>query len=309
MSALGGATLDVRTASPVLSVVVPTKGRPRYLERCIGALAGADYPRDRFEVVIVNDGGGTEVERIVSSAGDRLAVELVDPGRTGPSAARNAGAMSSRGEFIAFTDDDCEPAPRWLAALERALERNPGAAVGGETRNGAPHNKAAVASQLVVDAVHAHFNRDPAAPRFFASYNVAFPAQPFRALGGFDERLRYAEDREMCERWLGAGHRFTHAPGALVHHMRTLTLREFWGQHYGYGRGAWAFAGVRRGRDPAADRREVLRALAGVARRSGNADRPGVWGYLALSQIATVAGFAREAMAAGLRSRVKSPQQ
>jgi GT2 family glycosyltransferase len=300
--------LDVRTASPVLSVVVPTQGRPRYLERCLHALAGAEYPRDRFEVVIVNDGGGLEVERVVSSAEDRLAVALVEPEGTGPSAARNAGAMSSRGEFIAFTDDDCEPAPQWLAALERALERNPGAAVGGETRNGAPRCRPAVATQLIVDAVHAHFNRDPAAPRFFASYNLAFPAQPFRALGGFDERFLYAEDREMCERWLGAGHRFAHAPGALVHHMRTLTLREFWGQHYGYGRGAWAFAGVRRSRDVATDRREVLRALPRVARRSGNAGRPGVWGYLALSQIATAAGFAREAVAAGPRSRARSRQ-
>ncbi|MGH2821063.1 MAG: glycosyltransferase, partial [Actinomycetota bacterium] len=83
----------MRTASPVLSVVVPTKGRPRYLERCLRALAGADYPRDRFEVVIVNDGGGTHVERIASSARARLAVALVEPERTGPSAARNAGAM------------------------------------------------------------------------------------------------------------------------------------------------------------------------------------------------------------------------
>jgi glycosyltransferase involved in cell wall biosynthesis len=291
--------LEVRTASPVLSVVVPTKGRPRYLERCLHALAGADYPRDRFEVVIANDGGGTEVERIVSSAGDRLAVELVEPERTGPSAARNAGAMSSRGEFIAFTDDDCEPAPRWLTALERALERNPGAAVGGETLNGAPHNKAAVASQLVVEAVHAHFNRDPAAPRFFASFNVAFPAQPFRALGGFDERLRYAEDREMCERWLGAGHRFTHAPGALVHHMRTLTLREFWGQHYGYGRGAWGF---RRARETAAvhtaDSGAVVAALLRSCIRTAGRDGPAVAGYLALSQVATAAGFGREAAAA-----------
>jgi glycosyltransferase involved in cell wall biosynthesis len=294
----------VTPATPVLSVVVPTKGRPRYLERCLGALAGADYPHDRFEVVVVNDGGGPEVERIAAATGDRLAVAVVNPPGTGPSAARNAGAMSSRGEFIAFTDDDCEPAPEWLAALERALERNPGAAVGGETRNGAPQSRAAVATQLVVDAVHAHFNRDPAAPRFFASYNVAFPAQPFRALGGFDERFRYAEDREMCERWLGAGHRFAHAPGALVHHMRTLTLREFWGQHYGYGRGALAFGHARRDRRQP-PRRDMIGVLRELARRTAQFnDAPGrlaCAGYVALSQAATAAGFARETMATAPR--------
>jgi GT2 family glycosyltransferase len=257
--------------------------------------------------VIVNDGGGPQVERIASSAEDRLPVELVEPEGTGPSAARNAGAMSSRGEFVAFTDDDCEPAPRWLAALERALERNPGAAVGGETRNGAPQDTAAVATQLVVDAVHAHFNRDPAAPRFFASYNVAFPAQPFRALGGFDERFRYAEDREMCERWLAAGHRFAHAPGALVHHMRTLTLREFWSQHYGYGRGAWGFRRVRgTGPGHAADSPAVAAALLRSWIRAPGPARPALAGYLALSQVATAAGFGREAAAALLGPRIPS---
>jgi GT2 family glycosyltransferase len=292
----------VRAASPVLSVVVPTKGRPRYLERCLGALAGADYPRDRFEVVIVNDGGGTEVERIASAAGDRLTVELVEPERTGPSSARNAGAMSSRGEFIAFTDDDCEPSPQWLPALECALEQSPGAAAGGQTRNGVPDDTAAIATQLVVDSVHAHFNRDAASPRFFASYNVAFPADPLRALGGFDESFRYAEDRELCERWIRAGHRFVHAPDAIVLHMRSLTLGEFWRQHYGYGRGAWRFAASRRDAGVGDDRRGVLRALPAVARRAGD-ERLGVGVYLALSQVATAVGFAREAAAARLCRR------
>lgn len=287
--------------APQISVVVPTKGRPAYLERCLAALAANEYPQQLFEVVVVDDSGGGEVERVASAAGGRLEPRVVRPRGTGPSAARNAGAFAARGEFVAFTDDDCEPAPGWLVALERALMQNPGAAVGGETRNGAPGDPAAAASQAVVEAVHTQFNRDPAAPRFFASYNVAFPAEPFRALGGFDEGFRYAEDRELCERWVRAGHRFAHAADALVLHMRTLTLREFWSQHYGYGRGAWAFRRSRSGRArPAADHRGVARAVARAVRSSGGGGRAREAGYLALSQLATAAGFGREALAAQL---------
>lgn len=293
----------MRAIRPVLSVVVPTKGRPRYLKGCLSALARTDYPRELFEVVVVNDAGGPEVERVVASKAGAMPVLLVSPEGSGPSAARNAGAFAARGRYVAFTDDDCEPAPGWLAALQRALEQNPGAAVGGVTRNGAPQNTAAVATQLVVDAVHAHFNRDPAAPRFFASYNVAFPAEPFRALGGFDERFRYAEDRELCERWVATGHRFVHAPDALVLHIRRLTLREFWGQHYGYGRGAWAFRGAR----AAAGTREsdpigIQRALLGELLHSeAPAGRLSLAAHLGLSQAATGTGFLRESIAA--RSR------
>jgi glycosyltransferase involved in cell wall biosynthesis len=296
-------------SEPLISVVVPTKGRPRYLRGCLSALAAAEYPREGFEVVIVNDGGGAEVERIASSFAERVDVRVVTPDTTGPSAARNAGAAASRGRYVAFTDDDCEPTPGWLRELQRGLEENPGSAVGGETRTGTSQS-AATASQLVIDAVHTHFNRDRASPRFFASYNLTFPTEPYLALGGFDERFRYAEDREMCERWLSSGRCFVHAPAAVVYHMRRLTLREFVGQHHGYGRGAAAFHRSRApGRPRRSDRAGVLRALTLEAIRGSRQSRkPAIAAYVALSQLATASGIVRESVAARLRSvRAKGP--
>jgi GT2 family glycosyltransferase len=279
---------------PVISVVVPTVGRPHRLERCLAALEASELGRERFEVIVVDDSGGPETARVAEASA--LDPRLVEPGRSGPSGARNAGATAARGEFVAFTDDDCEPSPGWLTALQRALGAHPGAAVGGVTVNGVPDDKAAEASQAVVDAVHGAFNADPGAPRFFASSNLAFPAREFLAVGGFDERFRYAEDREMCERWLRAGHQFGHAPDAVVVHMRTMTLREFWRQHYGYGRGAAAFARSRRDAGAWAERPGIARELAVRARAGG----PTLAAHLALSQVATAAGFAREEVAARL---------
>ncbi len=284
-------------APPVISVVVPTKGRVRSLGRCLEALERADYERDRFEVVVSNDRGMREVESLVGSFADRLRASTTMPKRSGPSAARNAGAMAASGEYLAFTDDDCEPESGWLSALERSLAANPGAACGGTVRNGATDNLGAVATQAVVDALHAGFNRDLDAPRFFASSNVAFPSAAFRSLGGFDEDERYAEDRELCERWIAAGHRLVSAPDAVVVHMRTLDLREFMGQHYGYGRGAFAFNGVQSPERRRGDRIAVLEELAHESLSHHDAhSRPAVAAYLLLSQAATAAGFAREAV-------------
>lgn len=283
--------MNGKGSAPVISVVVPTVGRPRYLERCLAALAQSEMDRERFEVVVVDDSIDPEIEEV--AAGAELKPRVVRARRTGPSGARNAGAAAAEGEFVAFTDDDCEPRPGWLPAIERAIDANPGAAVGGVTVNGVPYDPGAVASQAVVDAVHAQFNRDPAAPRFFASSNVTFPAPEFRAFGGFDEGFRYAEDREACERWLRTGHRFAFAPDAVVVHMRTLTLREFWRQHHGYGRGAYAFASSR-GDAANGDRRGVVGEIASAARR-GDAS---LAAHLALSQVATASGYAREAVAA-----------
>ena len=92
-------------------MVVPTVGRPRYLEGCLAALAALDFPRDRYEVVVVNDGGGGPTAEVVERFRDRLELRSTAPARPGPSAARNAGAAAARGRFVAFTDDDCHPGP------------------------------------------------------------------------------------------------------------------------------------------------------------------------------------------------------
>jgi len=281
-------------SGPEFTVVVPTVGRPRYLEGCLAALAALDYPRDRFEVVVVNDGGGDPTTEVIERFADRLQVRSAAPARPGPSAARNAGAAVARGRFVAFTDDDCHPDPRWIAELERALADHPGAAVGGRTLNGAPEDIGAVASQTVVDALHAQFNGNGSEPRFFASSNIAVPTADFTAVGGFDEEFRYAEDREFCERWIRSGRRFAAAPAATVDHMRTLTLGDFWRQHHGYGRGARAFAAARGKGGRGADTAGFFGALVAQARGAGGR-RLRLAAYLALSQIATTTGYLRGA--------------
>lgn len=298
-------TPSTRSTPPTFSVVIPTLGRVRQLQGCLGRLAQLDYPAERFEVIVVNDGGGRAVEEAASGWEDRLELTLVSTAAAGVSAARNAGAERARGAFIAFTDDDCEPASGWLQALEPALQDAPGCAVGGRVLNGA-RGRCAAASQAVLDATHAHFNRGPDGPTFFATSNLVFPADSFRAIGGFDESFDHAEDRELCARWLRSGRRFGYAPDAIVWHMRESTPLGLWRQHFGYGRGAWHFHQVRREQYR---RRFTVEPgfyaeLASQVRTPRDGAGPLVLGGLALtSQFANAAGFAREAVARRLPSR------
>jgi GT2 family glycosyltransferase len=216
---------------PRISVVVPTRGRPLALLDCVDALCSQEPPEGGFEIVVVDDGGGvpalTEEVRVVAGEG------------AGPAAARNRGIDAARGEVIAFTDDDCRPSSQWLRELDAALRRGRAAAVAGSTVNGVAEDVFAEASQLVLEAAHEHFSRG-GEPGFAASCNLAVRAEDIRALGGFDRRLRYAEDRELCLRWLASGRRLAWAPGAEVVHCRDMSLARFVHQHLAYGRGAYA---------------------------------------------------------------------
>lgn len=110
----------------MISVVVPTCGRPALLLRCVQALLAQTFPACRFEIVIVDDGHCDVTRRLVN----QLAAEHEHPrirylrpaSRRGPAAARNAGWQAAHGEVIAFTDDDTVPMETWLAEGAAALQ-------------------------------------------------------------------------------------------------------------------------------------------------------------------------------------------
>lgn len=231
---------------PYLSVVVATFQRPDALRTCLAHLCAQDYPASRYEIIVVDDGSERPPTDIVAEAAARRTAALCSRGRGGPGAARNTGARRAAGQYLAFTDDDCRPSPGWLTNLSRCWSESPSVGVGGRTVNALPDNLCAATSQHIVDIACSYFNRAHGDARFFAANNLAFPADRFREVGGFDDRLRWSEDRDLCDRWRHAGHRLVSAPDAIVRHAHGLGFASFCQQHFGYGRGASRYHRLRR---------------------------------------------------------------
>jgi GT2 family glycosyltransferase len=226
---------------PFLSVIIPTHNRRAQVQGCLQALALQLYPRDRFEVIVVDDGSANPPREIVASFSPALDVTLLAEPHGGPSTARNAGAARARGEFLAFTDDDCAPAPEWLQNIAARLSSSPTCLVGGHTINALTENIYSETSQALIDVIYARFNHNPANAQFLASNNMAMAGAQFHAVGGFDSSFHFAEDRNFCERWIRHGYRMTYAPEVVMYHRHHLSARSLWRQHFNYGRGAFLF--------------------------------------------------------------------
>jgi len=292
---------------PRFSVVIPSFNRPDRLRECLSAIAGLDRADPAFEVVVVDDGSREPLEPQVRDALDGLDVRFVRQENRGPAAARNAGARVARGEFLAFTDDDCRPEPLWLSALSDTLSKAPDALVGGYVPNALRTNVFAQTSQDLVDYLNEYFGAEHGSAQFFTSNNLACRRERFLALGGFDESFPLAagEDREFGMRWRDRGGPLLFAPAAVVSHAHDLSLARFWRQHANYGRGAHHLHRVRAFSGRRAPKLESARfylGLMGYPLKKTGPRRLTRAALMLLSQIAMVAGYG-----SAIRGSMKDP--
>jgi glycosyltransferase involved in cell wall biosynthesis len=281
-------------------VIVPTFRRPQALATCLRSLARMVYPKDRCEVIVVDDGGGEPLGPVVDALGGELAIELLWQPNRGPAAARNTGAKHAQGQLFAFIDDDCLAHRDWLSILARYHAEDAGRIFGGRVINALSNNLYAATSQILIDLVYGRCNADPMRATFLTSNNLAVPAAAFDALGGFDPRFRTAEDRELCDRWLFRGGQMTYLPDAVVFHANPLSLGAFWRQHFRYGRGASAYHRVRHERGSGNMRysigfhSDVRKWLLQPFARTSPGRATAIAGLLLVMEVANAVGFCAE---------------
>jgi len=199
---------------PTVSIVIPTLGRPRLLQNCLGAIVRCRTERAELEVVIVDDGPSLGTQCIVAAwaarfvgAGISLKYEA-NTGIHGPAAARNRGWRVARGSLIAFTDDDTEPASDWIEHGLRAFDDPIDAAWGRIVMPIPP-----VPTDYELDA-------NGLARAEFVTANCFCRRDTLIRLDGFDENFRTAwrEDTDFYFRLLNSGARVKHVHDAVVIH-------------------------------------------------------------------------------------------
>ena len=195
-----------------VSVVIPTVNRRDSVMRTVSTVLKQDFPAD-YEIIVVADGASDDTAEALRKfqAGSPVRVLEFEKNR-GPSAARNAGWCAAAGELVVFLDDDMICTPGLLRAHVAAHRGSGnGEIVGLGAIYVSPELPPSLASELFLRELGAEYQRhreypeEPWPESAWSFANTSVTRAVLERVGGFDERFRKREDRELGVRLLEAG--------------------------------------------------------------------------------------------------------
>jgi len=216
-------------AEPCISVVVATHRRPDKIARLLRLLSSQTIGPDAFEVIVVDDFSRDNTEEVVSSVASEVPFGvrfLQTNSNRGPGPARNLGWRGAATPFVAFTDDDCQPDPGWLAAGLKTLESDLSLGVV-QGRTQTEHRDDFPKSRWN----HGIFVGSPTP--YFETCNIFYRRQALEEGGGFGEQYNwwggwYCEDTYAGWRVLDRGWARAYVDDALVFHDLTVRNLRWW---------------------------------------------------------------------------------
>lgn len=201
---------------PLVSVVVSTYERPERLAMLLAGIRAQTLAGAAFELIVVDNGSGPATAAVLERelARGSLPLRVIRHERTlGPAGGRNSGWRAARAPLVAFTDDDCVPAPGWLQAGLVAAAANPGSIIQGRTEP--------IVAELRRRTLTARTVRITERSPQYETCNIFYPHPLLERLDGFDEAFGVrpaGEDTDLAWRAIAGGAGTVFAEEALVHH-------------------------------------------------------------------------------------------
>jgi glycosyltransferase involved in cell wall biosynthesis len=209
---------------PSVSVIVPVSDGRAVLPSSLGGLIASDLPRDRWELIVVDDGSGDGSAEIAAGWADR--VVRIEGGPRGPAHARNRGAKEGKGDVLVFVDADVVVHSDTLSRFSHVFETRPDVDAVFGTYDDQPLDPGFLSQYRNLLHRYVHLRGAGEAESFWAGCG-AVRRERFESLGGFDA-ARFPrpqiEDIELGYRIRAAGGKILLVPEIQATHLKRWTL-------------------------------------------------------------------------------------
>jgi glycosyltransferase involved in cell wall biosynthesis len=179
--------------TPKISIIVPFYNCERTIGKTIKSLLKQDYPREKYEIILVDDGStGNTVEVVKKFKGIKLILQK----HAGPAVARNRGVRHSKGDILLFTDADCIANKNWIKNMIKPFENEKVVGACGTYKTANDKN---IISRFVGYEIEDRHNgmAKQHSIDFVGTFSAAYRRKTFLEFGGFDEDFRRASGEDM----------------------------------------------------------------------------------------------------------------
>ena len=247
-----------------ISVVIPTYNRKPLLKLCLDALTVQTYPKSHYEVIVVDDGATDGTEDFIKEYVNKTIINIkyLKQENGGPARARNNGIRNAKGEFVVFTDDDCEADRNWLIEIVKGFTSEEVAGVGGMVIS--KHKD--LLSQFIDHSRILLPPMENESMAYLVTANACYRRKVLTEVNGFTEEIKNpgGEDPDLSFKVKDKGYILKFNPDSIIYHHHKMDLRSFYNNAYNYGRGAkilWVKWGNRAVKNPPKTIFHLIRTL------------------------------------------------
>jgi glycosyltransferase involved in cell wall biosynthesis len=212
-----------------VSVIVPVLDDSERLQICLKALEDQTYPKNMYEVIVVDNGSQENIESVVSQYGKAT---LYFESKPGSYAARNKGLSISRGDIIAFTDSDCVPAQDWIEKGVANILRVPNCGlIAGKIDIFFRDPDKPTAAELFESVMAFQQKHYAEVKGYGATANVFTFRRVIDQVGDFNDMLNSGGDLEWGQRVISSGYKLVYVEDVCVAHPARYSLDELIKKH------------------------------------------------------------------------------
>lgn len=208
---------------PKVSIIIPAYNEEGEIASAINEMSKQTY-RNR-EIIVVDDGSTDQTfKRALESANDLSNARVIQAKHGGPSRARNVGARESSGDIVFFGECDCMYDSDYVEKAVDSLCKTPEA--GAVCLTGGPLKLRSTLATNCIEIENVVQHRLLNEGKIKPFYAWVYRRDVFDKVGGFDEKLFQAEDKDLFSRVTKAGSSIAWIPGIHWRHKRAETTFE-----------------------------------------------------------------------------------
>ena len=215
---------------PFVSIIIPAKNEESNIALCLEGIQSLEYPRNKLEVIVVDNGSEDRTVNIAKSMG---AMTFILPNVT-IAALRNYGFYQSKGKFVAFIDADCIPNAQWLTIAVRIMLANKNIGVVGGILTLREGGSKYWIEEYWLHYLNSRYRHNKQYVNTFSSFCFVVRREKMEEVGGFNERLITCEDYDLGYRIFKTGCKIVINKKIKVVHLRNAKnayeffLRQAW---------------------------------------------------------------------------------